>query len=111
MTNRAFFAIRYGLDGDVWMNQFGDLGSRTRCRVFETADEAQTFLDGRRLRRGFRPRLSVQPLSADDIRDMANDAAECLACAKRHGASQQDVLEWTAIFNRLVDMTPLGAGA
>jgi hypothetical protein len=106
--NRALFAIRYA--DDVWMNQHGNLGSKAMCRVFDAADEAQAFLDSRRLRRGLRERLAVTPVSVSEIRAMANDAADCLAAARKHGDAQS-ALVWNGRFAALVDLLPATAFA
>lgn len=84
MSN-TFHAIRYANDADIWMNDFGDLGSKALCALFDTADAAQTFLDTRRLRRGFREHLTVQPLSRDEVLKMLDEANECLKVADKYG--------------------------
>ena len=105
----AQFAIRYG-DADIWMNAHGDLGSLTLCKLFSTPIEATQFLAGRRLRAGFRARLSVQPLSAETIRTTTNDAADCLAAARTHGAPLADQLAWRARFAFLSELPALIEG-
>lgn len=105
----AQFAIRYG-DADIWMNAHGDLGSLTLCKLFSTPIEAAQFLAERRLRAGFRARMSVQPLSAETIRAMSNDAADCLDAARRHGAPLADQLAWRARFAFLSELPGLIEG-
>jgi hypothetical protein len=84
LENRALYAIQYG-SGDIWMNERGDLGSLTLCKVFDGEEEASTFLGSRKLRRGFRPRLAVRPLTTADLRTMVESAEECLDSATAHG--------------------------
>lgn len=70
------YAIRYTNDADIWMNDEGNLGSKTLCALFDTADAAQAFLDTRRLRRGFRENLSVQPIERAEVLTMVEIVRE-----------------------------------
>lgn len=77
LPNRTFFGIRYGAaSDDMWMNEGGNIGSEMLAAIFDSAEDAQRFLDTRRLRRGFRPRLKVEPISTARIAEMAATAQE-----------------------------------
>lgn len=90
IANRGFYAIQ--LNGcDVWMNAGGNLGSLLLSNIFHDADEAQRWLDGRRLRAGFRPRLNVVPVTEGKVREMAE---ECRLYAGAVIISDDDRQEW-----------------
>ena len=72
--NQAFFAICHNNVADCWMNEGGNLQSQIGAIIFETAAEAQQFLDTRRLRRGFRQSLAVREVSLETIRELAGTA-------------------------------------
>lgn len=74
--NEAFFGIRYGTEADMWLNDEGNIGSEMLAAIFDSAEAAQKFLDTRRLRPGFRPRLKVTPISTARIAEMAAEAQE-----------------------------------
>jgi hypothetical protein len=78
-ANRAFFAIQHkpgAYSFQMWMTECGNLQAPVGAILFETREEAQRFLDTRRLRRGFRPKLAVAEVSVVTIRDLANTAQE-----------------------------------
>lgn len=75
-SNQAFFGICYTGMSDCWMEDCGNVSSQMQAAIFETAAEAQQFLDTRRLRRGFRPRLRVEEISVERIAGMAAKAQE-----------------------------------
>lgn len=103
LENRALYAVQYG-SADIWMNDRGNLGSRTLCQVFETAEDAGAFLGGRKLRPGFRRSLAVKPLTTAELRAMVAEAGECLDAASRHGG---DTLLWTNRIELLLSFLPL----
>lgn len=107
MIDAAAYAIQYLDRADIWMNQTGNLGSKSLCALYPTAEAAQASLDSKRFRRGFRECLAVQPLTAAAIREMSNTVADCLASARRHGAGVQDLLTWSARFEALTDLVPV----
>ena len=74
LANQSFFAVQYVGMTDMWMNDGGNLQSQIGARFFETREDAQTFLDTRRLRRGFRASLAVSPVAVETIRDLAATA-------------------------------------
>jgi hypothetical protein len=79
IANRAFFAIKHTDVRDCWMNEGGNLQGQTGAIIFETSEDAQRFLDTRRLRRGFRRSLAVAEVSVVTIKDLANTAREFAA--------------------------------
>lgn len=72
--NRALFGIQYVATHDTWMNGEGNLQAQIGALFFDTREDAQRFLDGRRLRRGFRPRLQVSQVDFATVRQLASDA-------------------------------------
>jgi len=72
-SNRAYFSIRY-VGMDMWMEDCGNLSSQLNAAIFDTVEDAQRFLDTRRLRRGFRPNLKVQEVAVERIAEMAEEA-------------------------------------
>jgi hypothetical protein len=75
-ANRAFFAIKHTEVRDMWMIDEGNLQSQIGAIIFETSEDAQRFLDTRRLRRGFRAKLVVAEVSVETIRALAKMARE-----------------------------------
>lgn len=99
------FIIEMRFTAAVHMNQFGDWGDWSRARLFDSEGHAQAFLDTktRRMKKGMRERVRIVPVSAEDLRDMQEGAAEALAAARKHG-TLQDVMAWSGHFTRLSDL-------
>jgi hypothetical protein len=105
MTNAAYFGIKYSGSTDVWMESCGNLSSQIMAEIFETAAEAQAFLDTRRLRRGFRQSLAVAPIAVETIRELA-------ATARHYSTlpplpARDDRQEWADRADALESLLPL----
>lgn len=107
LPNREFFGIQHGDVADCWMNPGGNLQSQIGAIIFETREEAQTFLDSRRLRRGFRQHLSVQPIAVDTIRDLAAKASHYSTLPPL--PARDDRKEWADRAEALTALIPLAA--
>lgn len=97
------YVIEMRFTAAVYMNQHGNWGDKCLARVFDDAGHAQAFLDGRRMKRGMAARSRVVPVTQEEIREMANDAADCMDVARRHG-TLADVLGWRARFDQLTTL-------
>lgn len=80
-ANRAIFGIKHIDMRDCWMTACGNLQGQTGAIFFETREEAQRFLDTRRLRRGFRPRLAVAEVSCATVAELVAFARDGAATA------------------------------
>lgn len=105
IANRSYFGIQYVGMANVWMNPEGNLQGQTLAAIFETAEEAQQFLDTRRLRRGFRQSLAVQPISTETIRSMVATCREYAAMPALPACD--DRREWSDRADALEDLLPL----
>lgn len=75
-ANRAIFGIKHTEVRDLWMIDDGNLQSQIGAIFFDTREEAQRFLDTRRLRRGFRPKLAVAEVCTETVLELAECARE-----------------------------------
>ena len=106
LANQSFFAVQYVGMSDCWMNHGGNLQSQIGALFFETSEDAQTFLDTRRLRRGFRANLAVSPVAVETIRELAAKARHystlppLLACDDR-----QEWADRAAVLAALLPLT------
>lgn len=102
--NRAYFGIQYVSGSDMWLNEGGNIGSQMCAEIFDTAEEAQRFLDTRRLRPGFRPHLRVTLIPVARLFEMA-------ATAQKYATDHGDAF-WTAraaVLANLLPAAPLAA--
>lgn len=104
-TATGRFVIEMRFTAAVLMNAHGDWGDETRARIFDSASHAQAFLDTKapRMKKGMRERVRIVELTIDDLRRMANGAAEALFAARSSG-TLQETMEWNGVFSRLSDL-------
>lgn len=106
-ANRAIFGIKHVDMRDCWMTECGNLQGQTGAIFFETREEAQRFLDTRRLRRGFRPKLSVAEVSCATIAELVAFAREAAVDAVYPKADHRPL--WAARAAYLETFLPLAA--
>lgn len=106
-ANRAYFGIQHVRMADCWMNDEGNLQGQIGAIIFDTREEAQLFLDSRRLRRGFRQNLAVAEIAAAVIRDMERDARGYSATAIYPAADHRPY--WAGRADYLAGFLPLAA--
>jgi hypothetical protein len=105
MINAAYFGIQYTGSANVWMEPCGNLSSQLMAKIFETATEAQAFLDTRRLRRGFRQSLAVAPIAVETIRELAATARDYSTLPPL--PARDDRQEWADRADALESLLPL----
>jgi hypothetical protein len=106
-ANRAIFGIKHIDMRDCWMTECGNLQGQTGAILFETREEAQRFLDTRRLRRGFRPRLAVAEVTCATVAELAAFAREASVTAIYEKADHRPL--WAARAAYLETFLPLAA--
>lgn len=105
LANEAIFAVQYVGMSDAWMNDTGNIQGQVCAAFFIEREEAQRFLDTRRLRRGFRARLAVQPVAVETVRELA-------ATARHYSTlpplpARDDRQEWADRADALAAILPL----
>lgn len=106
-ANRAIFGVKHTEVSNMWMTECGNLEGQTGAIFFETREEAQRFLDTRRLRRGFRSRLAVAEVTCATIAELAAFAREASVTAIYEKADHRP--HWAARAAYLETFLPLAA--